>query len=769
MTQQLSLERMVADWMADEAAGGLPDQVVDQILTTTSRTRPLPRWRAVLKESPMHAQTRPVVGVPTRQLVLIGALLLLAAAIVIGAAAAFLLRPPPAADGWPGFRGDAARNGTSVQGPIGNPVVAWEFKAGAGIRRNLSVAGDLVLAPTDDGILHAIRIDSGSEAWRFTAAEPMRGPFATDGRVYVADGAGLIHALGLSDGTSIWTATEAIESQSDITVVGSHLYVGTGDGRLVAIDTSTGAEAWRMAVSPGSVAVATVAASADAVAVTTDDHFVAVLDPDTGAIRWRQEVGVDAIGTPVIADGTVYVGGAGDVATGSLVAYDLANGTERWRIHELISSPVVVDGIGYTGSAAGTVAALDLATGDVRWRASFNGNVRAPAVVGDVVYLSVDGERRIVALDRATGGELWGFDLDGPNDCCIAAARGLAFVGTAAGTVYAIGGDGAKLVPKAVPTAAVLPPPPVPSEGSALPPLETGIIWAVDSGAADFLPWDLTQAPDGRLWTVEGFSDRISIFTTDGDYVESWGTSGTADGAFDLTRGNGDPYGAIAFAPDGSFYVLDVGNHRVQQFDTDRRFVRAWGTFGTGPGQFNDPVGLAVDADGQVHVLDDVRGVIETFDAEGNVLGSIPAFPGLRPGTAANGLSIGPNGHFFVTVVGPNEVIELDREGALIATYGAPGSGDGAFNEQPFTVAFDAQGRVYVTQGPTRGDRPGILVFDSDASYLGGFGPLGGADDELGFPWGVVVTDDGIYVSDVGGMEPGLSSRIRKFEPIAIP
>jgi hypothetical protein len=102
---------------------------------------------------------------------------------VVGAAATFLLRPPPAADGWPGFRGDAARNGTSVQGPVGNPVVAWEFNVGSGVRSNLSVAGDLVLAPTDDGILHAIRIDSGSEVWKFTAAEPMRGPFATDGRV----------------------------------------------------------------------------------------------------------------------------------------------------------------------------------------------------------------------------------------------------------------------------------------------------------------------------------------------------------------------------------------------------------------------------------------------------------------------------------------------------------------------------------------------------------------------------------------------------------
>ena len=175
----------------------------------------------------------------------------------------------------------------------------------------------------------------------------------------------------------------------------------------------------------------------------------------------------------------------------------------------------------------------------------------------------------------------------------------------------------------------------------------------------------MTMAPDGRLWAVEGGSDRFSIFTTDGEFVESWGRSGVGEGEFDLTRANGDPYGMIAFARDGSFYVLDAGNRRIQHFAGDRTFLRAWGTVGNGPGQFNDPVGLAVDSDGNVHVLDDVRRVIDTFDADGNLLRSIPAFPAeVAVATVANGLSIGPNGHFYVTAAGPSQVLELDLDGS---------------------------------------------------------------------------------------------------------
>ena len=773
MSQQLSLEQMVAGWMADEATGGSPDQVVDLTLATTSRTRPLPRWLAVIRERPMRAQTRTVVGVPTRQLALVAALALIAAAVVVGVAAALVVRPEPSADAWPGFRGDAARNGLAASGPTGNPIVRWQFQAGGAVRNNISVAGDLVLAPSDDGILHALSIDDGTERWTFTAARPMLGPYATDDRVYVADGDGTIHALATIDGSLVWEA-DPLDGPSDLTVVGDRLYVGTRDGNVVALDTSTGAQAWQATVSPGSLAVHGPAASDTAVVAATDDHYLVALDPATGEIRWSVETGEGATGTPVIANGTAYIGAGSETTTGQLAAHDIATGIERWRADEPLGSPVVVDSVGYSSSPVGTVAAVDLTTGAVRWRSTFEGNVRAPAVAGGIVYLTVDGERRIVALESTTGQRLWSFDMDSANECCIAVARGLILVGTSAGQVYAIGGDGATLTPLPASNAPGSPtasPTPTGSPTATPTALDTTVLWAVNSGGQDFTPWGLAQAPDGRLWATEGGSDRISIFTADGEFVESWGTSGSGDGEFDLTRANGDPYGMVAFAPDGSFYVLDAGNRRIQRFDSQRSFVSTWGSFGTGIGQFSDPVGLAVDPDGNVHVLDDIRAVIETYDAEGTVVRTIPAFPPeIARGAMANGLSIGPNGHFYVTAIKPSQVIELDRDGTLVATYGAPGSGAGALNEQPFVTAFDSDGRMYVTQGPGRGDRPGVLVFDVDGTYLGGFGPLGAGEAELGFPWGAVVADEGIYVSDVGGLEGvGYRSLIRKFEPIRFP
>jgi hypothetical protein len=309
-----------------------------------------------------------------------------------------------------------------------------------------------------------------------------------------------------------------------------------------------------------------------------------------------------------------------------------------------------------------------------------------------------------------------------------------------------------------------------PSAVAPIPGLTAGLLWAADSGAADFIPWGLAQAPDGRLWAAEGFKDSFAIFDPDGTYVGSWGSSGSADGQFDLTRPNGDPYGMVAFAKDGSFFVLDPGNHRVQACSPDRKVRRAWGDFGRDPGQFTDPVSLAVDGDGNVAVLDDERGVIETFSPMGEVIRTIPAFPSeIGPHDGANQLAVGRNGHYYVSVVLPNEVADLDRAGNLVRLYGAEGT-PGAFTEQPNAVQFDAAGRVYVTQGPFRGNHPGVQIFAPEGTYLGGFGPLGAGDADLGFPWGLVVTPDGIYTADAGAVpDVGLSSQIRKFEPIASP
>ncbi len=122
----------------------------------------------------------------------------------------------------------------------------------------------------------------------------------------------------------------------------------------------------------------------------------------------------------------------------------------------------------------------------------------------------------------------------------------------------------------------------------------------------------------GNLWVAVPFESQYWIFSPKGKYLESWGQAGHGPGQFDFSdhAQNPDGFGAIAFAPDGSFYVGDTGNHRVQAFDAKRRFLRQWGTFGTDDGQFVQINSLATDGQ-TVYVGDGERHDIQAFDGSG--------------------------------------------------------------------------------------------------------------------------------------------------------
>ena len=73
----------------------------------------------------------------------------------------------------------------------------------------------------------------------------------------------------------------------------------------------------------------------------------------------------------------------------------------------------------------------------------------------------------------------------------------------------------------------------------------------------------------------------------------------------------------MAWDSAGNIYVADgIGaNNRIAKFDKDGRFIRQWGSTGTGPGQFNGVKALAIDAQGNVYVADAGNKRIQVFDA----------------------------------------------------------------------------------------------------------------------------------------------------------
>jgi sugar lactone lactonase YvrE len=346
--------------------------------------------------------------------------------------------------------------------------------------------------------------------------------------------------------------------------------------------------------------------------------------------------------------------------------------------------------------------------------------------------------------------------ISGPRVAVGMPARGLvllALIGLLAVAAIAVVA-GSRLVTSNVP--------PIPSARvPASAPIEAAVFaWRSTGPGQQFDPGsNIDIDPQGRVWVADPVNGRFAIFASDGTFVEYWGAPGTAEGQFNLRRANGDGYGGVAFEPDGSFFVLDVGNFRVQQFDAGRQFVQAWGSKGTGPGQYVDPIGIDTGPDGTLYVLDDEGGSLEKFDATGTLLGTIDVF-GAIPATfnGANGIAVEADGSIYISRVDPYVVNKFDATGKLVQTFGA--KAPGKMTEQPLSMAIDSHGRLFVTQGPLRGSTRGVLVYEADGTYLSGIGPLGSADGELLFPCGVALDGKGnLYVEDGGDvMHNNLSS-----------
>jgi DNA-binding beta-propeller fold protein YncE len=95
---------------------------------------------------------------------------------------------------------------------------------------------------------------------------------------------------------------------------------------------------------------------------------------------------------------------------------------------------------------------------------------------------------------------------------------------------------------------------------------------------------------------------------SEGVFGSQWGTEGSGEGEFNTP-------GGIAIASDGSVYVADTNNHRIQKFTSEGVFVSKWGTEGSGDGELQAPNDVAVASDGSVYVADSKNNRIQKFAA----------------------------------------------------------------------------------------------------------------------------------------------------------
>ena len=159
-------------------------------------------------------------------------------------------------------------------------------------------------------------------------------------------------------------------------------------------------------------------------------------------------------------------------------------------------------------------------------------------------------------------------------------------------------------------------------------------------------------------------------------------------------------------------------------------FADKWGVNGIGQGQFNGPLGIAVDDAGNVYVSDTFAYRVQKFDAAGNFI--LMWGKDVKSGT--------PTGYEICLA-------------ADSCKAGVSGSGNGEFN-LPYGITVDGAGNVYVADQAN--DR--IQKFDASGNYLGQLGTSGTGNGQFDIPSGVAADDAGhVYVADTG------NNRIQKF------
>jgi peptidylamidoglycolate lyase len=159
------------------------------------------------------------------------------------------------------------------------------------------------------------------------------------------------------------------------------------------------------------------------------------------------------------------------------------------------------------------------------------------------------------------------------------------------------------------------------------------------------LPTDVAVLPDGSFYVSDGYKNtRIAKFSVVGKFEFEWGTKGEGKGEFNLPHG-------IAIDSQGRVIVCDRENERLQLFDPRGGFLAAW----KGP-HLGKPYGIAAAPSGRLFIIDggspslkrELRGKAVELDAFGTVVDTFGSF-GTGPGQFQLGhdIAIGPDGSVY--------------------------------------------------------------------------------------------------------------------------
>jgi predicted membrane-bound mannosyltransferase/DNA-binding beta-propeller fold protein YncE len=250
-------------------------------------------------------------------------------------------------------------------------------------------------------------------------------------------------------------------------------------------------------------------------------------------------------------------------------------------------------------------------------------------------------------------------------------------------------------------------------------------------------PAGLFVDTEGSLWVADGLNNRVQKFDSQGRFLAQITSSGAAPG------GLREPW-SVAVDAQGFVYVADTWNHRIQKFSPDLRLVGAWGQPGAGdnpgPLDFFGPRDVEIAADGTLWITDTGNNRLLHFSPDGeplDVMGTAPGGPVAYKEPV--GLVFDAQGNLLVSDAWSGRILRFD------SSFNPAGSFDVGWTSEhilakPY-VAVLTDGRLVVAMP----EASQLLLFDATGRRLGAWQPLNGS-----MPAGVVAMPDGGFAySDI--------------------
>ncbi len=248
-------------------------------------------------------------------------------------------------------------------------------------------------------------------------------PVVHDGKVFTLDRQGQVSAFSLS-GSRVWRVDLTPEEEKSdsgfgggLAAEGNQLFVATGFGTLVSLNTSNGKPNWTKKLGVP-IRTSPTAANGKVFVVNTDSELYALSEANGDEI-WRsrglpESAAILSNVSPAVEGKTLVV----SYPSGEVTALDTATGEPRWKdsvsggvIGSSLTTigdaarPVIEGGVVYAGNRTGRLVATKLTNGERVWSRDIRA-AQTPWVAGDSLFV-VDTNRRLYALNRKTGKVRW--------------------------------------------------------------------------------------------------------------------------------------------------------------------------------------------------------------------------------------------------------------------------------------------------------------------------------------------------------------------------